>query len=370
MSAKIKSVDAIPLRIPFKEGVTGDRKSSVDVVLVRIHSDQGTYGIGETQAWRRQGSAEYLPNVVNVIRDLFAPVLIGRSPFDVAAIMRDLEKTLYGSFYPQAAVGDALHDLAARLLNISLAELLGGRCRETVRVGLAILFAGDIDRVCSAAQAAYDRGYRHLRLKLGPDINENVTMFKELRRMFGAKVALRADANGALRFDRALLALRAVLPFDLEMVEQPVGTGNLAGMAALSQAIPIPLSADESLSSEASLVEIIRWRAASMIQTKIGKNGGVYYCKRLWTIAEAAGLSPLAGNHPTTTVAATAMAHLVASWPTGMAVGEFSNGPTDVLADDIVTEPMRLQNGTITISKGPGLGLEVNERKLAMYRAD
>src|SRR5690606_24714641 len=113
MKAKITAVDVIPLRIPFIEGVTGGAKSHVDSVIVRIHCDQGVFGIGETQAWRRQGSAEYLPNVVNTIRDLFTPHLIGRSPFDIAPIMRDLEQALYGSFYPQAAVGDALHDLAA-----------------------------------------------------------------------------------------------------------------------------------------------------------------------------------------------------------------------------------------------------------------
>jgi L-alanine-DL-glutamate epimerase-like enolase superfamily enzyme len=64
------------------------------------------------------------------------------------------------------------------------------------------------------------------------------------------------------------------------------------------------------------------------------------------------------------------MAHLCASWPWDIPVGEFSNGPTDVLADDVVTEPMKLENGTIRVPQGPGFGVELDEGKIRKYRAD
>jgi muconate cycloisomerase len=327
-------------------------------------------GIGETQAWRRQGSAEFLPNLVRVIEQLFKPHLIGRSIFDIAPIMRDLTGALYGSFYPQAAVGDALHDLAARSKGLSVAEFLGGRCRDRVPVGLAVLVSGAFSNIAPVVEDGMRRGYRHFRLKIGGPLKEDIDNFRSMRREFGDDIVLRADANGAMRYDQALQLLTRLQEFHLEMVEQPVSMGDLDGMAMLARQISIPLSADESLSSEASLMEIIGHRCASMIQTKIGKNGGVYYCKRLWTIAHAAGLAPLAGNHPTTSLAATAMAHLCASWPWDIPVGEFSNGPTDVLADDVVTEPMKLENGTIRVPQGPGFGVELDEGKIRKYRAD
>ncbi|MGD9867134.1 MAG: mandelate racemase/muconate lactonizing enzyme family protein [Hyphomicrobiales bacterium] len=374
MKSKIEAIEVIPLRIPFSDRLSaknsGAAKSSVDVAIVRLRSSDGVIGIGETQAWRRQGSAEYLPNLVRVIRDLFAPKIVGRSPFDIAAIMHDLGQALYGSFYPQAAVSDALHDLAARLQGISVCELLGGRCRDRIRVGLAILVSGEFGKIRPVAEDAFERGYRHMRLKIGGGIAEDMANFAGMREVFGDRVALRGDANGTLRFDEALPLLARLEQFGLEMVEQPVGLGDIEGMAALARATSIPISADESLSSEASLVDIIQRRAASMVQTKIGKNGGLYYCNRLWTIAHAAGLAPLAGNHPTTSVAATAMAHLAASVPWTPAVGEFSNGPTDVLADDIVTEPMRLEDGTVRVPEGPGLGVDLDEDKLRHYAAD
>jgi L-alanine-DL-glutamate epimerase-like enolase superfamily enzyme len=374
MAAVIQSVEVIPLRIPFSDkggaSAGGAKRSSVDVVIVRIKTNDGVIGIGETQAWRRQGSSEYLPNLVRVIEHFFVPRLVGRSPFDIAAIMRDLNEALFGSLYAQAAVGDALHDLVARLHGIPVCQLLGGKCRERLQVGLAVLVSGAFDRIEPVVEEAFERGYRHFRLKIGGDQNEDVANFKAMRTRFGDDIALRADANGALRYDQALPLLARLQEYNLEFVEQPVSLHNLDGMAALARIVTIPISADESLSSEASLVEIVRRRAASMIQTKIGKNGGLFYCKRLWTIAHAAGIAPLAGNHPTTSVAATAMAHLCAAWPWDLPIGEFSNGPTDVLADDVVVEPMRLENGTVIVPEGPGLGVELDEKKLALYRAD
>lgn len=373
MLSKIEAVDVIPLRIPFanKFGkAKGGAKDAVDIAIVRIRSSDGVVGIGETQAWRRQGSAELLPNLVRVIREVFAPQLIGRLPCHVDAIMKSLGDALYGSLYPQAAVGDALFDLAARQQGIAVCDLLGGRCREQIPVGLAILNGGDFDAIWPEAEAALERGYRHLRLKVGGGLEQDVGKFRLLRQRVGADIVLRADANGSLRFDQALPLVRRLLEFDLDLVEQPVPIGDLDGMAALARAVPIAICADESLSTEQTLLEIARRRAASMIQTKIGKNGGLFYCKRLWTMASIAGIAALPGNHPTTSVAATAMAHLCASWPADLPVGEFSNGPTDVLADDIVTEPMRLESGVVKVPSGPGLGIELDEEKIRRYRVD
>src|SRR6266540_4600544 len=373
MAVKIQTIEAIPLRLPFAQrfgAANVGAKASVDVVIVKIRSTDGVVGIGETQAWRRQGSAEVLANTVRVITDLFAPRLIGRSPYHIDAIMKDLADTLHASFYPQAAVGDALHDLAARSHGIPVCEFLGGRCRDRIRVGLAILQSGDFGAIWPVAEDALARGYRHLRLKIGGDLEDDVAKVRSLRKEAGDTIVLRADANGALRFDQALPLLRRLEEFQLDMVEQPVAMWDLEAMSALARSVRIPISADESISSEHSLIEIVRRRAASMIQTKIGKNGGLFYCKRLWTIAQAAGVAALPGNHPTTSVAATAMAHLCAAWPWEVPVGEFSNGPTDILAEDIVQEPMVLEDGTVKLPEGPGLGVELDEEKLKRYRVD
>ena len=81
-SIKIRAVEMIPLHIPFATPfqIATVRESSRDfleVLILRIHTDQGIVGIGETQAWRRQGSAELLANLMHSIKTRFEPLLIG-----------------------------------------------------------------------------------------------------------------------------------------------------------------------------------------------------------------------------------------------------------------------------------------------------
>src|SRR5262249_12967397 len=96
ISSRIERVEIIPLRMPLETPVKisqGAPRPFIDTLLVRLHADRGVSGVGETQAWRRQGSNETHASLCAVIRDHFEPHLIGRSPFDIAAIMHRLEET-------------------------------------------------------------------------------------------------------------------------------------------------------------------------------------------------------------------------------------------------------------------------------------
>ena len=371
-NVEITRVEAIPLRLPFKApfkmpGIQAER-SSIDVLIVKIHTSEGVVGIGETQAWRRQGSAEILPNLAYLVEEIFQPLMIGRSPFDLNAIVSLLDDCVYNSLYAQAAVGDALYDVAGRLLNVPVYDLLGGKCRDRIRVGTILSMTTSPEALIEEAQEYYARGYRHMRLKIGMDPGADVRNLDRLRSHFGSKIVIRADANASMRFDTALRLLQKFEPYDLDAVEQPVPLWDLDGLAALSRAVRIPVAADEALSTDHSLIEIIRRRAAAMIQTKIAKNGGILGCRRLWTIAGAAGLGIFPGNHSSTSIATASVAHLCASWPGPLCEGDFAHGILEVLASDIVTSPVRFENGEIVVPDGPGLGIELDEEKVAAYR--
>jgi L-alanine-DL-glutamate epimerase-like enolase superfamily enzyme len=375
MRVAIRGVETIPLRLPFAAPFTmaaphEQKREGVDVLIVRIHTDQGVSGIGETQAWRRQGSAEILPNLVRTVREHLAPLMIGRSPFDVAGILHDLNACISGSLYPQAAIGDALYDLQGKLFGVPVCDLLGGRCRDTVRVGLALGIASPPEALIARAEAAYQEGYRHIRIKIGLDPDVDVENIRRVREHFGTKVVLRADANGGMTYPDAVRLLKKLEAFDLDIVEQPVPGWDLDGMAALCRTVAIPISADESLTTDHSLLEISQKQAAKVIQTKTGKNGGLYYTRRLWEIAEAAGIAIFPGNHPSTSVATAAVAHLCASWPRLPVVGDFQTGLCDMLAADIATEPLSVRNGYVKVPAGPGLGIQLDDEKVKRFRID
>lgn len=372
LSVKIREIETIPLHLPFGTPfqIAAAKRDFLEVLIVRIHTDQGVYGIGETQAWRRQGSAELLPNLMHSIHDQFAPLLIGRSPFDINAIMHDLNQTLYNSLYAQAAIGDALYDLVGKFLNVPVHALLGGKCRDRVRVGAVLSMKPTEQELAEAAQSFFDRGFRHLGLKIGLDPAADLRNAKALRDRFGDDIVLRVDANASMNFDAAQRLLRKLEPFDIDAAEQPVAIWDIDGLAALARAVDMPIMADESVSTDHSLLDVIKKRAATVVQTKTAKNGGIHYIRKLWALAQASGMRIYPGNHPSTSVATSAVAQMCAASPEPVMEGVFAVGVSGALADDIVENPIRPIGGEIPVPDGPGLGVTLDEDKLAKYRVE
>src|SRR5262249_10464280 len=189
-----------------------------------------------------------------------------------------------------------------------------------------------------------------------------------LRERFGDRVVLRVEAHGAHAYDRARVLLKKLEAYDMEVAEQRIAIWDLDGLAALCRATSIPIMADESVSTDHSLLDVIRRRAATVVQTKIAKNGGMYRVWRLWTLASAAGMRIYPGNHPSTSVATAAVAQLCAAWPGPLMEGVFAVGVSGALGADIVTEPIVPVNGEIRLPSGPGLGVELDPNAIEKYR--
>lgn len=372
LSVKIREIETIPLHLPFGSPfqISAATRDFLEVLIVRIHTDQGVYGIGETQAWRRQGSAETLPNLMRSIHDQFAPLLIGRSPFEVNAVMHDLNACLYNSLYAQAAIGDALYDLIGKFLNVPIHTLLGGKCRDRVRVGAVLSMKPTVEALLDSAQGFYDRGFRHLGLKIGIDPAADLRNAAALREQFGDDIVLRVDANAGMNFDAAQRLLRKLEPYDIDAAEQPIAIWDIDGMAELARTVDMPIMADESVSTEHSLLEVIRKRAATVVQTKTAKNGGIHYIRNLWALAKAAGMRIYPGNHPSTSVATSSVAQMCAASPEPVMEGVFAVGVSGALADDIVENPIRPIDGEIPVLDGPGFGVTLDEDKLEKYRIE
>ena len=372
-AVKITGIECIPLNVPFKVPFkisTGAARPVVETLIVKVHTDQGVTGIGETQAWRRQGSAETLAGQINVIKNHFEPQIVGRSPFDIAGIMHGLNESMYHTHYSQAPVGDALYDIVGKLLGVPVYQLLGGKCREQVRIAAVLSMKGDVESLLESADGFFEAGFRHLVLKIGVDPAEDIRNAEAVRKRFGGDIALRVDANAALDYDAALILLTKLEPFDIETAEQPLAIWDVDGMAALSKTLRMPLMADECVATDHALMEVIQKRAASSAQTKVAKNGGIYHIRRLWHLLAAAGMGINPGNHPATSVATASVAHMCASWPTPLMAGVFAVGVSGALAEDIAENPMKPSGGEIAPPEGPGLGITLDEAALKRLRID
>ena len=369
----ITQIEVIPVRIPFKiefKIASGGIRPGVELVIVRLHTDAGVIGFGETPAWRRQGSSETIASLTTAISKHFAPHIIGQSPFDIAPIMAALDDEIWHSYYAQAAVADALMDLQGKLLGVPCHQLMGGKVRDKL-AGCAIIgIKADIGKMIADCQQFYDKGFRAFTVKIGNDPVKDVKAVQKIRDAFPDDLIVRVDGNSGYDFDRAMQVLKKIEPLDIDCAEQMVAPWDMEGMADLARRTSIPLMADECVANDHDLLEVIRRRAATVVQTKIAKNGGMWGCRKLWIIAKAAGMRIYPGNHPGTSVVAAGVLQLAASWPGELIEGPFAVGIHGLIAEDIVTEPLKSVGPDVYLPEGPGLGLELDMDRIKHLRID
>ncbi|MBL4919233.1 mandelate racemase/muconate lactonizing enzyme family protein [Szabonella alba] len=369
---RITQVEVIPVRIPFSAPfkiASGAARLTNDTLYVRLHTDAGITGLGETQAWRRQGSVETLASLIAAIETILAPHLTGRSPFAMNAIMADLDEALYNSFYAKAAIGDALMDLQGKLLGVPVHVLLGGRCRDWLEACAVLSIKPDFAETMDQARAFWDRGFTSFTFKVGLDTDADIRNTRTLREAFPDAI-LRIDANAAMGFDAAATLLERIAPYGIDAAEQLIALWDVEGMAELARRTTIPLMADECLGSDHDLMRIIQLRAARVLQTKVAKNGGIHRSRHLWALAHTAGMRIYPGNHPSTSVATASVVQLAAAWPGALLHGPFAVGITGALAADPVEQPLTMQGNRVLVPKGPGLGVTLDDDRIAALRVD
>lgn len=359
---------AVPFRVPFKIASGGARPVGENLI-VRLHTSEGVTGLGETQAWRRQGSVETFASLKAAIDDHLAPRVVGRSPFRLAEIARAMDEALYPSLYAKAGILDAIHDLQGKLLGVPVYALLGGKVRDRVGACAVLPIKDSLAETLEGAEAFRRRGFRSFTVKVGVDPAAEVELVRAVRDRFPDAI-LRVDANASMDFDGALALLRKLAPCDLDAAEQMVPMWDLDGMAELGRQTGIPMMADESVFTTHDLMDVIKRRAAGVVQTKVAKNGGIWHMQRLWTLAQAADLRIYPGNHPCTSIASASVAHLAAAWPGPLLDGAWAVGITGAFAADVVREPLVVADGAVEVPDRPGLGVELDDDAIASMRID
>lgn len=369
---RVRALETIPLRVPFRDPqykiAVGGHRSHQEILIVRLLTDDGGSGIGETMAWRRQGSVETIASLRAAIHDLLSPCVIGRSPFDIAAIMRDMDRALDKSLYAKAPICDALYDLQGKMLSVPLYELFGGKVRDRIGVCAVLTIKDDWRETLAGAEQSYDRGFRSFAIKVGPDSPKtDLRNIRGIRERFPDAI-IRIDANASMTFDNALWLLARIQDYDIDAAEQLLAMWDVDGLAELARRFSIPIMVDETIATEHDLLHVIQRRAASVFQTKIAKNGGIWGCRKLWTIGAAAGMRIYPGNHPCTSVSTAAVMHMIAAWPGEILEGPFAAGITDALERDIVQVPVAVQGRFIHVPEGPGLGLTLDDSAVESMR--
>ncbi len=369
---KITRVETIPVKVPIRpefriRGSLGMHTES-PFLLIRVHTDDDLTGLGEvscTPVW----SGEDQLTAAHIIADFLEPALAGEDPRDIERLTAKMRRVVAGNPFTKSGMEMALWDLLGKSVGLPVYRLLGGKVRDTVPIKMSVSGA-EPERAAALADWAIGQGLKALKVKVGIEPESDIQRVKAVRAAIGPHIRMGVDANGGWSPRVAIQTIRRLVDAcGIYFAEQPVAPLDVQWMADVRRHVPVPVMADESCYTLQDAMALARAGAADILSVYVGKGGGIGPARKIAAVAEAAGLTCTVGSNLEMGIASAAMAHLAAS-TTGIGAEEF---PCDILGplayeEDLLVEPLEVRNGAVRPPDKPGLGVELDEGKLARYR--
>ncbi|RQH02693.1 mandelate racemase/muconate lactonizing enzyme family protein [Natrarchaeobius oligotrophus] len=347
----------------------------MDRILVRVDTDEGISGWGEMRVFLSPETT------IAILEDGIAPIVEGHSPFEVESLRRLLfiEYTNVDMFF--SAVEIACWDIVGKALGKPIYELLGGwtapgvttrqieqdyEYDRAVDVAYCVgILSPEESRV--HARRALERGHDVLKTKAGRDWREDVDRILAMHDEVDGRLDFRLDPNQGWRLDEAVRVGAALSDAGvyLQYLEQPIRVDSHGSLARLRERTCQPIGPNEDTYIAHNLQSLIENAALDVAVLDMTPAGGISGVRQLAAIAEDAGV-PVAHHCAFDLgVRTAAIMHTV------LGVPGFSLPPDSVYyawEDDVIEEPLEVVDGSIPVPDAPGLGVTVDEAKLAEYR--
>lgn len=370
MSAKITSIETfiidVPTIRPHVLSVATMRAQSM--TIVRVSCSDGLIGTGEGTTIGGLAYGDESPEGIKLAIDTyFAPLMLGANAERPSAIMAALSSQIVGNHFAKCAVETALLDAQGLRVGLPVSELVGGRLRDCVPV-LWTLASNDTARDIAEAESMLATN-RHsaFKLKIGKrSVAEDIAHVATIKHALGDAASIRVDVNMAWSESTALRAHAMLADVGCDLVEQPISRHNRAGLARLRAQSPIAIMADEVLHGPEDAYDLAARGAADAFSVKIAQSGGLFAAKRVEAIARAAGIETYGGTMLEGGIGTIASAQVFATFAT-LPFGTELFAPL-LLTEEILTEPLAYANGALALPTGPGLGVALDEEKVAHFR--
>ncbi|MFV0382975.1 mandelate racemase/muconate lactonizing enzyme family protein [Paracoccus sp. (in: a-proteobacteria)] len=335
-------------------------------VLVRIRTAQGVTGWGETYGLVAPGAVGAL------INDLLAGFVIGRDPADPAAIFDDLYDLMRvrgytGGFYVDAlaAIDIALWDIAGRQAGRSVADLLGGA--KQARIPAYVSGLPEPTRALRAALAAswQDKGFNAFKFATPVADDGPEAEIATLRATLGADALIAADMHWNQSAERALSLIGGMARHGLWFAEAPVRTEEIAELARVTAASPVPIAVGEEWRTHYDMLHRIERCRIGIVQPEMGHKGITGFM-RIGRLAEQHGIAVM--PHATIGCGIFLAASLHAS--SALTMTRFHEFQHSVFEPNrrLLTGGMECREGFYTPPAGAGLGVAPSDEAIAMLR--
>ena len=342
----------VPLKTPFKTALR--TIDTVEDIVVIVNTDTGHVGYGEAPA-TAVITGDTHGSIVEAIRKHIRPRLIGEEIANLSRITHLIQNALEKNSSAKAAVEIAIYDLFGQLYNAPLYKMLGGG--DPVITTDITISVDYIDKMVADSLSAVERGFETLKIKVGKDIGVDLERVKAIYAAVEGRALLRLDANQGWTAKQAVYAIQTLedAGVKLELVEQPVKAQDLEGLKYVTERVHTPIMADESVFGPAEVIDLIRMRAADIINIKLMKTGGISKAIQIADICAIYQVECMIGCMIETGISVAAAAHLAVAKSHVITKVDL-DGPS-LCQFNPVDGGVVFDESEIRLSDAPGLGI-------------
>jgi galactonate dehydratase len=332
-------------------------------LFLKMHTDEGIVGLGEPIL---EGRAR---TVAAAVRE-FEEYLIGQDP---RRIEQHWQVMYRGTFYrggpvlvsALSGIEQAMWDILGKWLNVPIYQLLGGACRERVRVYAHC--HGDAAGVAAAARACVAQGFTALKTVIDPLVSftstktyveQQVARIQAIREAIPASVDLALDFHGRVGPAMAIRLAQELAEYHLLFIEEPVLPENVDALVTVARSTPIPIATGERLFTRWGFREVLEKQEAAVLQPDLSHAGGIGEVRKIANMAEVY-YAMLAPHNPLGPISLAAGLQVDACIPNLLCQEQVS------LGDGYLKQPFVLQDGYVDLPDGPGLGIELDDSAIA-----
>ena len=371
MITRVREVTCTIVDLPIsrRHAIGVSTISNQSSVIVQVLTESGVRGLGEAvvPGGGPHWGGESVESMKVTIDRYLAPALVGqdlRGPNDANA---RLQRASAGNHFAKAALEMAMWDIAGREAGVPVHHLFGG----VVRDGIDVLWSvgATVEEPMPEIEQALAAGHRTIKFMMGQRApRADVQRVLDSVGMIPRDVTIIVDANGKWDASTAARLLPALAEARVDIAEQLVAPWDLAGMSRLRGLTTVWTMADESVRSIFDAAQVGAQHTVDAVAVKVPKLGGIGPARVAASVVRTHGLHVYAGGTMETSIGVAAGAHVFATVP-ALIGSDLGIGP-QLLADDIVTEPIAISDGSLPVPTGPGLGVDLDEDKLKQYGRD
>jgi len=364
----------INLKITSIETFIVDVTQRGNWIFVRLNTSEGITGVGEAS----HGGSDI--QKLTALREIEHKV-IGQSPFDIEAFhQRCYREDGSGSLHTViSGIEQALWDIVGKTLETPVYNLLGGRCRDKIRL-YANINRATWDRSISGfvrnAEAAVSEGFTAIKCapfdnvsykELAKDekhrdmqraIATGIERIRQIRAAIGNSIDLLVDCHCRFTPSVATQVARELEDVNLFWFEAPIPSMDFDALALLKAEAPMPIAFAETLRTKSLFREALEKGAANILMPDVKHTGGILELKKIAALAESAQI-PIAPHNPSGPVATAASVQCVTGLPNFLIL-EYAWGEVP-WRSKLIIEPETIKDGYIEVSSKPGLGIELND---------